>query len=182
MEMEQLRAQYLEEMQRKGINEEYPKYLELPRELWEESKKRSDDAMVDAPPWEDWLPEILSKEFVIWSHPTSNKKSIIVLTRDILKYLSEKCPRNTSISDQALCRAMTKITILSKDKCDGLLEDIRWMPKQIKTNGANLRGYRIDFGGESKQRAFELIKQNVAAKNKSPEDDFLENEKNNRPF
>jgi hypothetical protein len=179
IEMEQLRTNYLEEMKRKGISEEYPKYLELPKELWEESKRRSDYAMVDAPPWEDWLPEILSQSFVIWSHPISNKQSIIVLTRDILKYLYEKCPRNTSISDQALSRAMAKITILSKDKCDGLQEDIRWVAKQIKIKGVNLRGYRVDFEGEGKRLAFDIIKQNVDGKNKSPEDDYLQN---NRPF
>lgn len=68
---------------------------------------------------------------------------------------------------------------LSKDKCDGLQEDIRWVAKQIKIKGVNLRGYRIDFEGEGKRRAYDLIKQNVDDKNKSPEDDYLQN---NRPF
>ena len=131
IDMEQLRAQYLDEMRHKGIDEEYPKYLELPRELWEESKKRSDAAMVDAPPWEDWVPEIIFQEFVVWSSPKSNKKSIFVLTRDVLKYLHEKCPRNTSIPDKALSQAMTKVVILAKEKCEGLHEDIKWTPKQI---------------------------------------------------
>ena len=126
-----------------------------------------------------WLPEIIFQNFVIWSYPTGNKQSIIVLTRDILKYLYEKCPQNTSISDQALSRAIAKITILSKDKCDGLQEDIRWVAKQIKIKGVNLRSYRIDFEGEGKRRAYDLIKQNVDDKNKSPEDDYLQN---NRPF
>jgi hypothetical protein len=34
-EMEQLRSDYLENMRAKGIAEEYSKYLELPRDLWE---------------------------------------------------------------------------------------------------------------------------------------------------
>jgi Virulence-associated protein E len=175
IEMEQLRSEYVEEMRRKGINEEYPKYLELPRDMWEESKKRSDAAMVDAAPWEDWVPEIIFQGFVVWSSPKSNKKSIFVLTRDVLKYLHEKCPRNTSIPDKALSQAMTKAVILAKERCEGLHEDIKWTPKQINIKGTNLRGYRIDFEGESKQRAFELIKQNADSKNKSPEDDFFQN-------
>jgi hypothetical protein len=175
IDMEQLRARYVDEMRHKGIEEEYPKYLELPRELWEESKKRSDAAMVDAPPWEDWVPEIIFQDFVVRSSPKSNKKSIFVLTRDVLKYLHEKCPRNTSIPNRALSQAMTKVVILAKEKCEGLHEDIKWAPKQINIKGTNLRGYRIDFEGESKQRAFELIKQNVDSRNKSPEDDFVQN-------
>jgi Virulence-associated protein E len=175
IDMEQLRTQYLEEMHHKGINEEYPKYLGLPRELWEESKKRSDAAMVDAPPWEDWVPEIIFQDFVVWSSPKSNKKSIFVLTRDVLKYLHEKYPRSTSIPDKALSQAMTKVVILAKERSEGLHEDIKWTPKQINLKGTNLRGYRIDFEGESKQRAFELIKQNIDSKNKSPEDDFIQN-------
>ena len=36
---EKLRSEYLDELHRKGINDdEYPKYLELPRDMWEESK------------------------------------------------------------------------------------------------------------------------------------------------
>jgi hypothetical protein len=175
-----LRSQYLDEMHHKGINEEYPKYLELPRDLWEESKKRSDAAMVDAPPWEDWLPEIIFQDFVMWSHPKSNKDSIIVLTRDVLKYLHENSPRNTSISDQALSRAMSKIVILSKNKDADLQQDITWTPKQIFIKGVNLRGYRIDFAGESKRRAFELIKKKVGD-HKLPEDAFTGNF-NSKPF
>ena len=57
----------------------------------------------------------------------------------------------------------------------GVHEDIKWTPKQIYINGTNLRGYRIDFDGESKQRAFELIKRNGRKLNKSPEDDFIKN-------
>jgi hypothetical protein len=175
VEMEQLRTKYLEDMRSKEINnEEYLKYLELPRELWDESKKRSDAAMADAPPWEDWLPEIIFQGFVLWSNPKSNKNSIIVLTRDILKYLQEKSPRNTSISDQALSTAMVKIVLLSKEKCSDLHEDVKWTPKQIWVNGSNLRGYRIDFEGEGKQRAFEFIKQKVA-NNRSPDEDFIAN-------
>ncbi len=180
IDMEQLRSQYLDEMHHKGINEEYPKYLELPRDLWEESKKRSDAAMVDAPPWEDWLPEIIFQNFVMWSHPKSNKDSIIVLTRDVLKYLHENSPRNTSISDQALSRAMSKIVILSKNKDADLQQDITWTPKQIFIKGVNLRGYRIDFAGESRRRAFELIKKMVGD-HKLPEDAFIGNF-NSKPF
>ena len=180
VEMEKLRSDYLEAQHLKHINDEYPKYLELPRELWEESKKRSDAAMVDAPPWEDWLPEIIFQPFVTLPSPKSNKSSMSVLTRDILKYLHEKCPRNTSISDQALAAAMSKIVILSKNKDKDLQEDIKWTPKQIPVNGANLRGYRIDFAGEGKLRAFELIKKMVADK-KLPEDAFIANF-NDQPF
>ena len=96
--------------------------------MWDESKKRSDAAMVDAPPWEDWVPDIILQDFVVWSHPKSNKNSIIVLTRDILKYLHEKSPRNTSISDQALSEAMTKVILLSKEKCNDLHDDVKWTP------------------------------------------------------
>jgi hypothetical protein len=191
IDMEQLRAQYNEEMRYKGINEEYPKYLELPRDLWDESKKRSDAAMADAPPWEDWVPEIIFQGFVVWpsfenmmgsaqskSSNVPHKFSIYVLTRDILKYLHEKCPRNMSISDQALSRAMTKVVILCKDQYDGN-HHIQWSAAQIYRNHSNLRGYRIDFAGESKRRAFELIKKMVTDANKSPEEDFMEK---NRPF
>jgi len=172
-DMVQLRTQYLEEMNKKGISDEYPKYLELPKDMWAESKARSDAAMVEAPQWEDWVPDIIFQTFVIWSDPKSNKHSIIVLTRDIMKYLHEKWPRNTSISDKALSQAMTKVVILSMDKCDGLYEDVKWTPKQIRINGTNLRGYRIDFAGEKQAAAFEIIKRIVANENKSPEDDFI---------
>ena len=46
--------------------------------------------------------------------------------------------------------------------------------KQIWLNGSNLRGYRIDFEGEGKRRAFELIKSKVDNK-RSPDEDFLGN-------
>ena len=44
-DMMQLRSSYLESMKNDGVSEEYPKYLELPKDLWEESKKRSDAAI-----------------------------------------------------------------------------------------------------------------------------------------
>jgi hypothetical protein len=87
-DMEQLRSQYLEEMHGKEINEdneEYLKYLGLPKELWEESKKRSDVAMVVNEHLEDWVPEIIFQNFVVWPSDDNPKKSIHVLTRDILK-------------------------------------------------------------------------------------------------
>jgi Virulence-associated protein E len=46
-EMEKLRGEYLEEMKRKGIAEEYPKYLELPHDLWAEAEGRQNASMVD---------------------------------------------------------------------------------------------------------------------------------------
>jgi hypothetical protein len=174
VEMMKLRSEYLDELHRKGINYDgYPKYLELPRVMWEESKKRSDAAMADAPPWEDWLPDIIFQSFLIESSPKSNKKSLMVLTRDILNFLHEKSPRNTSISSQALANAMSKVVVLSKDKCAGLQEDIKWTQKEIHRNGSNPRGYRIDFDSESKLRALELIKEMITSR-KSPEEYFTE--------
>ena len=85
----------------------------------------------------------------------------MVLTRDVLTFLHEKSPRNTSISSQALAKAMTKVVVLPKGRCKGLQEDIKWVPRQIPMNGedTNPRGYRIDFEGESKLRALEVIKE-----------------------
>jgi hypothetical protein len=182
IDMEKLRSDYLEGMRAKGIKEEYPKYLELPHDLWEEAKKRQGDSMVDNGPWEEWVSEIIFQNFVIWPDNDA-KKSICVLTRDIVKYLSEKCPRNTSISNQALSAAMIDIVLLPKDKCEGLTEDIRWTGAQIKRANKNLRGYRIDFEGDpARYRAFKIIEK-LAAANKSPEDDYIENERaNNIPI
>lgn len=189
-EMGALRSNYLEAQRAKGINDDYPKYLELPRDLWKESKKRSDAAMVDASSWVDWLPEIIFQDFVVWSHPKSNKHSIMVLTRDVLRYLHEKSPRNIAISEQDLSIAMTDLKILSKEECKDLSEDIRWVSRQIRTKGGgNLRGYRIDFLGDLKKPAFEMIKQMVATERSSTEayiDQFKSqekaSEKNNQPF
>ena len=94
--------------------------------------------------------------------------------RDILKYLHEKSPRNIGISDQALSTAMQRHVILEKHRYDGRDEDIKWSKAQIFRNHANLRGYRIDFVGASKQRAFVIIKTIVDGEKKSPEAVFTE--------
>jgi hypothetical protein len=104
VEMEQLRSDYVDEMRRKGIAEEYPKYLELPHDLWEEAQRRQNASMAGGGPWEDWLPEIIFQDFVVWPSRSKGgevkgKKSIHFLTRDVLKYLHEKYPK-AIISDQ----------------------------------------------------------------------------------
>jgi hypothetical protein len=114
-DMERLRSDYLEEMRCKGIAEEYPKYLELPHDLWAEAERRQNAAMVDGGPWEDWLPEIIFQDFVVWPMKgAKGKKSIHFLTRDVLKYLHEKYQKAT-ISDQALSVAMSKLVVLAAD-------------------------------------------------------------------
>ena len=174
-DMEQLRSDYLEEMRRKGIAEEYPKFLELPRDLWAEAERRQNASMVDGGPWEDWLPEIIFQNFVVWPLKWANvKSSIHFVTRDVLKYLQEKYPK-AGISDQSLSLAMSKLVVLAKEKCEGLNEDIKWRKAQIKRRHGNLRGYRIDFEGESKERAFMILRQIVADEGKSAEENFDEN-------
>jgi Virulence-associated protein E len=174
-DMERLRSDYLHEMRCKGIAEEYPKYLELPHDLWAEAERRQNAAMVDGGPWEDWLPEIIFQDFVVWPMKgAKGKKSIHFLTRDVLKYLHEKYQKAT-ISDQALSVAMSKLVVLAADKCEGLSEDIKWRKAQIKRDHGNLRGYRIDFEGESKEGAFSMLLKIVADEGKSPEETFDEN-------
>ena len=173
-EMQALRSSYLDAQHAKGINDDYPKYLELPRDMWEESKRRSDAAMAEAP-WEDWVPDVIFQSFVIETLPKANKKSLIVLTRDISTYLHEKSPRNMSISDQALSDAMTKVVILGRINLRIFKMMLGGSPAQLWVNGRNLRGYRIDFEGESKHRVFELIKSMIAKNNLSPEEDFIKN-------
>ena len=131
---------------------------------------------------EDWLPEIIYQNFVMWPIPDgSGKRSVIVLTRDILKYLQDKGHKAT-ISDQVISAAMNGYVIAPKIKHEGLNEDIAWRKAQIKRNGQNLRGYRLDFEGESKERAFVILKQ-IVAKENNPEEAFDENIlKNNRPM
>jgi Virulence-associated protein E len=187
IEMEQLRAQYLEDMRHKGINEEYPKYLELPKDLWEESEKRANASMVTNEHLEDWVPEIIFQNFVVWPSsenmkPTAQSKSsgvphklsIHVLTRDILKFLQDKGYKGP-ITDQIISTAMQKHVVLAQDKCEGLNEDIKWRRAQILRSHGNLRGYRIDFAGESKQKAFVIIKEMFANYNKSPEENYVQN-------
>jgi hypothetical protein len=175
VEMEQLRKDYLESMRAKGIAEEYPKYLEMPRDLWAEAERRQNASMVDGGPWEDWLPEIIFQNFVVWPMKGAKvKKSVHFLTRDVLKYLHEKYPK-AIISDQTLSAAISKLVVLEKEKCEGLHEDIKWRKAQIKRDHGNLRGYRIDFEGESKERAFVMLSKIVADEGKSPEETFDEN-------
>jgi hypothetical protein len=98
-DMEQLRSDYLEEMRRKGISEEYPKYLELPRDMWAEAEKRQGVSMVVNEPLEDWVPDIIFQNFVVWPlKGTKGKKSIHFLTgmllngfviRDIIQFLTK---------------------------------------------------------------------------------------------
>jgi hypothetical protein len=186
VEMEQLRSDYLEEMRRKGIAEEYPKYLELPRDLWAEAERRQNASMVDGGPWEDWLPEIIFQDFVVWPLMEKDiktgrvtkivgKKSIHFLTRDLLKWLDEK-GRKVNVSDQALSVVLGNLIVLKKERCEGLNEDIKWRKAQIKRkHHSNLRGYRIDFLGESKEKAFMILAGIVAKESKSAEEDFDEN-------
>ena len=82
-------------MRSKGIAEEYPKYLELPHDLWAKSERRQNASMVDGAPWEDWLPEIIFQNFVVWPLTSKDgevrgKKSIHFLTRDALKWIQEE--------------------------------------------------------------------------------------------
>jgi Virulence-associated protein E len=181
-DMEQLRSDYLESMRAKGIDEEYPKYLELPRDLWGEAERRQNASMVDSGPWEDWLPEIIFQNFVVWpakeekgiGQRYKNKKSIHFLTRDALKFIQEKHPK-AAISDQSFSIAMSKLAVLAKERCQGLHEDIVWRKAQIKRKHGNLRGYRIDFSGESQENAYMMLEKIVADEGKSPEESFDEN-------
>ena len=54
--------------------------------------------------------------------------------------------------------AISKLVVLAKERCEGLHEDIKWRNAQIKRKNGNLRGYRIDFEGESKEKAFSDIR------------------------
>jgi hypothetical protein len=170
LDMMTLRTNYLDEMRLKGLADDYPKYLELPHDLWDESKRRADASMVINEQIEDWVPDILFQNFIVW--PGANdtapndqgedtnvprKISIHVLTRDILRYLQEKGYKN-SISEQTISASMHNHVVLEKRECEGLNEDIKWKKAQIKRDHGNLRGYRIDFESESKRRAFEIIK------------------------
>ena len=118
-------------MSAKGIAEEYPKYLELPRDLLAEAERRQNASMVDSGPWEDWLPEIIFQNFVVWplkeekriGQRYKNKKSIHFLTRDALKFIQENHPK-AAISDQSFSIAMSKLVVLAKERCQGLHEDI----------------------------------------------------------
>jgi hypothetical protein len=193
-DMEKLRSDYLEGMKAKGISEEYPKYLELPRDLWEEAGRRQGDSMVEDAPVIDWLPDIIFQNFVVWPGPEdrksndSRKWSIYVLTRDILKWLQDKGHKTTSFLDRVIS-IMDGYVILAKTDCELLSEDIKWEKKQIKRNGRNLRGYRIDFK-ERQKGDFDIIQMMVAKENKSPEEDFVEKERmkqqntsgDNKPF
>jgi hypothetical protein len=170
MDMEQLRSEYLDNMRRKGIAEEYPKYLELPRDLWAEAERRQNVSMVINEQLEDWVPDIIFQNFVVWP-ATKAKRSIHVLTRDILKYVQDKGHKN-AISDQTISAALQNHVVLAKEKCDGLQADIKWKKAQIKRKQGNLRGYRIDFGSESEKRAFWILKGIVDNENKSAEEDF----------
>jgi Virulence-associated protein E len=178
-DMEQLRSDYLDEMRRKGINEDYPKFLELPRDLWDEAKKRQGASMVINEQLEDWVPDIIFQNFVVWPlKGTKGKKSIHFLTRDIVKWLRDK--GYNSISNQAISYAIDKHVVLSKNKVsptddrNGLNEDIKWKSAQIKRKQGNLRGYRIDFEGEAQFEAFGILEKIVAAESTSPEATFDE--------
>jgi hypothetical protein len=82
--------------------------------------------------------------------------------------------------------AMSKLVVLEKEKCEGLNEDIKWRSAQIKRKHANLRGYRIDFIGESKERAFVMLTNIVANEGAPTEENFDENVidmlQRNKPF
>ena len=176
-DMDQLRTSYLEEMKRNDIKEDYPKYLELPRDMWEESRKRQDDSMVVNEQLDDWVPDIIFQPFVVWpANKNEGNLSIHVLTRDVLKYMQEKGHKN-AVSDQTISAAIQKYVVLEKDKC-GLNEDIKWRRAQIKRNHTNLRGYRIDFIGEAGRRAFEIIMR-IAAAETNPTEAYV---RGNRPI
>jgi hypothetical protein len=170
LDMMTLRSNYLDEIRLKGLTDDYPKYLELPHDLWEESKRRADASMVINEQIEDWVPDIIFQNFVVWpgaddTVPSDQGKdanvphkiSIYVLTRDILRYLQEKGYKNP-ISEQTISSSMQNHVVLEKHKCVGLNDDIKWRKAQIKRDHGNLRGYRIDFESESKRAAFERIK------------------------
>ena len=78
-DMEKLRCDYLESMRARGIAEEYPKYLELPHDLWVEAERRQNASMVDLAPWEDWLPEIIFQNFVVWPLKVKDKNGDLVV-------------------------------------------------------------------------------------------------------
>jgi hypothetical protein len=174
MDVEKRRSDYLDEMRRKGIAEDYPKYLELPRDLWAEAERRQNASMVVDSVVEDWLPEIIFQDFVVWPIIEKNSKdeitkingkSIHFLTRDALKWLQEK-GHKLNVSDQTLSAAIDKYVVLEKDKYEGLHEDIKWRKAQIFRKHGNLRGYRIDFVGESKQKVFLELAKIVARQDK----------------
>ena len=186
-DMEQLRSDYIDKMTAKGIAEDYPKFLELPRDLWAEAERRQNSSMVESGPWEDWLPEIIFQNLIVWplelkDEVYNGKKSIHFLTRDALKYLQEKCPK-AAISDQALSMALDKLVVLAKDVCEEFNVDIKWKKAQIKRNNVNLRGYRIDFVGECKERAYVMLKKIVDNESKQKDlDEVLEMLENNKRF
>ena len=177
-DMMKLRAAYLDAQRAKGIVDDYHKYLELPRDLWDESKRRSDAAMKGNDQLGDWVPDIILQDFVIWpsaektNSRAANKISILVFTRDIEKYLREKLHR-VSISDQDISHAMTRHIVLPKTECKDLNEDVKWKKAQIDSAAlGNLRGYRLDFAGEIELRALAIIKK-LVADYKSPEEAFI---------
>jgi len=183
IDMEKVRAEYSAAQQAKGINEEYPKYLELPRDLWDESKRRSDAAMVVNESLDDWVQDVLFQPFVAWpdikaSYQVAHKFSIRVLTRDIMKYLSEHSHLR-NVSDQTVSTAMQKHVVLAKEEYGGSY-DVKWVKAQIKTKHKNLNGYRIDFVGDGRERAFELVKQQFADESASPEANFIKD--NSKPM
>jgi hypothetical protein len=176
-DMEKLRAEYLEEMKRKEMKEDYPKYLEFPRDLWPEAERRQNSSMVETGSWTDWLPELIFQTFVVWplilkDKEFKGKKTIHFLTRDALKWLQDKCPKAT-LSDQLLSVALDKLVVLAKEKYNGD-DNIKWRSAQIKRNHANLRGYRIDFDGEGKGRAFVKLRQMLDKENQDPTESFDE--------
>ena len=109
------------------------------------------------------------------------KKSIHVLTRDVLKWLHEKGYKTIS-SDQILSIAMKQFVVLEKQKCEGLSEDIKWKKAQIKRKHGNLRGYRIDFEGEVQERAFDMMVIMVAGGDQPSVDEVMGLYQNNRPL
>jgi hypothetical protein len=176
-------------MRRKGIAEEYPKFLELPRDLWAEAERRQGNAMVGNEAFEDWLPEIIFQNFVVWSITDDKRKSTIhVLSRDILKFLREKGHNTPAGSDQLLSVALPKLIVLAKEKYFDPTQDkdmgvdIRWRGAQIKRKHSNLRGYRIDFEGEKQLRAYDIIREIVANDSKAPEDEENVMIQKERPF
>jgi hypothetical protein len=62
---------------------------------------------------------------------------------------------------------------MAKEKCVGLVADIKWRRAQIHRTHGNLRGYRIDFEGKQ-LAAFEIIKQMLKDEGKSPEQDYVD--------
>jgi hypothetical protein len=181
-DMMALRASYLEDMRSKGIAEDYPKYLELPKDLWKESRKRQNASMVEGAIFEDWLPDIIYEEFVQWEEKIGDngkifRGTVYVLGRDVIDWLTQKYHNKlpVGVNQTSLTFAMENCVVVPKSDDIGLRQDITWTYAQILRSGHNLRGYRVDFKGEVMLNAFVRLKA-IVHNHKHPNKTFDVNE------